>query len=120
MIEIFKTFTFDAAHHLGTIMPAPHPYARMHGHSFSATIFVRGTPDPQTGWLMDFAELDKALQAVRDEIDHHFLNDIRGLEQPTLEVLTRWIWNRLKPDVPLLHRITVTRGTLGEGCTFEG
>jgi len=120
MIEIFKTFTFDAAHHLATNVPADHPYARMHGHSFSVKVYLRGTPDPKTGWLMNFEELERALQSVQKQLDHRCLNEIKGLEVPTLENISRWIWDRLKPTLSPLHHITIWRGTLGEGCTFEG
>lgn len=120
MIEIFKNFTFDAAHHLASNVPADHPYARMHGHSFSVQVFLRGEPDDKTGWLMSFEDIDKALRKVRDELDHRTLNDIPGLELPTLENISRWMWARLKPAIPALHRISIWRGTLGEGCTYEG
>jgi 6-pyruvoyltetrahydropterin/6-carboxytetrahydropterin synthase len=118
MIEIFKKFSFDAAHHLAPNVAAGHPYARMHGHSFSVTVTLRGELDLKRGWLVNFEDLDKALNRIHGELDHHFLNDIKGLELPTLENITRWIWANLKPDLPLLYRITVNRGTLGEGCSY--
>jgi 6-pyruvoyltetrahydropterin/6-carboxytetrahydropterin synthase len=120
MIEIFKEFSFDAAHHLAPNAHDNHRFARMHGHSFKVKVFLRGAPDAATGWLMSFEDIDKALHTIHDMLDHHVLNEVPGLELPTLENLSRWIWQKLKPQMSLLHRVTVIRGTLGEGCTFEG
>ena len=119
MIEIFKEFTFDAAHHLAANVDADHRYARLHGHSFQVAVFSRGDPDPRTGWVADFAVLDAAIRPVRGLLDHHYLNDVEGLDQPTLEAISRWIFERLSRETPLLHRVTVRRGGCGEGCTFE-
>lgn len=119
MIEIFKEFTFDAAHHLAANVNTEHPYARLHGHSFHVAVFFRGEPDPQTGWIADFAALEAVIGPVRDLLDHHYLNDVDGLDQPTLEMISRWIFERLSSATPLLHRVTVRRGSCGEGCTYE-
>jgi 6-pyruvoyltetrahydropterin/6-carboxytetrahydropterin synthase len=119
MIEIFKEFTFDAAHQLGANVAPGHPYARLHGHSFGVRVYLRGAPDPETGWIMDFAALDAALRPLREALDHRYLNEIEGLERPTLETLARWIWDRLKPAVPALHRVVVRRGSGGEGCAYQ-
>jgi len=120
MIEIFKEFAFDAAHQLGANVEPGHPYARLHGHSFTVRVQLRGAPDPATGWIMDFAELEAAIWPLRDALDHRYLNEIEGLERPTLETLALWIWRRLKPAVPTLHRVLVRRGSGGEGCICEG
>jgi 6-pyruvoyltetrahydropterin/6-carboxytetrahydropterin synthase len=76
-------------------------------------------PDPRTGWVADFAVLDAAIRPVRDLLDHHYLNDVEGLDQPTLEAISRWIFERLSREMPLLHRVTVRRGSCGEGCSYE-
>lgn len=120
MMEVFKDFTFEAAHQLAANVPHGHPYANLHGHSFQVRVTVRGRPDPETGWVIDFARLDAALAGVRDRLDHGYLNDIPGLERPTLETICRWIWDRLDPDVPGLHEVRVQRGTCGEGCIYRG
>ena len=119
MIEIFKEFTFEAAHHLAVNVPAGHPYSKLHGHSFKVEIFMRGEPDEKTGWVADFGEIERQLQRVREELDHNYLNDIEGLQLPTLENITRWIWNRLHNRLPGLHRVLVRRGTCGEGCAYS-
>jgi len=62
--------------------------------------------------------LQKALSGVQAKLDHRCLNDIKGLEQPTLENICQWIWRELKPLFPQLHRVMVRRGTLGEGCSY--
>jgi 6-pyruvoyltetrahydropterin/6-carboxytetrahydropterin synthase len=120
MIEIFKTFTFDAAHHLAPNVDEKHPFSRVHGHSFKVKVFLRGEPDAKTGWLMSFEDIEKILASVRNELDHHYLNEIPGLELPTLENISQWLWKKLKPQIPLLCRVTIKRGSLGEGCTFDG
>jgi 6-pyruvoyltetrahydropterin/6-carboxytetrahydropterin synthase len=119
MIEIFKEFTFDAAHQLAANVPPGHIYGDLHGHSFKVEVFLRGTPDPETGWIADFAELDAVIRPVRERLDHNYLNEIEGLETPTLENISRWIWERLKPGIPQLHRVVIRRGSCGEGCVFR-
>lgn len=120
MIEIFKEFTFEAAHQLGANVQPDHPYANIHGHSFHVRVTLRGEPDPKTGWLQDFAEIDGTLAPIRETLDHAYLNGIEDLGLPTLENITRYIWNRARPTMPALHAVTVRRGTCGEGCTFFG
>jgi len=120
MIEVFKEFTFEAAHHLAANVEAGHAYARLHGHSFHVRVDLRGAPDPKTGWVVDFAAVERALAPVREQLDHNYLNEIDGLATPTLEMISQWIWMRLKSDLPQLHRVTVRRGACGEGCVFEG
>jgi 6-pyruvoyltetrahydropterin/6-carboxytetrahydropterin synthase len=120
MIEIFKEFTFEAAHHLAVNVRPGHAYSRLHGHSFKVEVFLRGEPDPATGWVVDFADVEREVQAIRAELDHNYLNDIAGLELPTLENISRWIWQRLDGPLPGLDRIIVRRGSCGEGCIYRG
>ncbi len=117
-MEIFKEFGFEAAHRLPNV-PEGHKCARLHGHSFRVEVRVRGELDPQLGWVMDFAELKAAVKPVIDQLDHYYLNEIPGLENPTSEVLARWLWARLQPDLPTLTRIVV-RETCTSGCTYRG
>lgn len=119
MIEIFKEFTFEAAHQLGANVAPGHPYAHLHGHSFHAQVTLRGDPDPETGWICDLARVEAVLAPIRADLDHRYLNAVPGLERPTLENITRWIWNRAAPDLPGLARVTVRRGTCGEGCSYS-
>ncbi len=119
-MEIFKRFTFDAAHQLACNVPEGHRYAGVHGHSFEVEVYVRGEPDPATGWIIDFDRLDAALKPIRDTLDHSYLNDIPGLSVPTLERVTVWIWDRLKGDFPGLCKVVIRRGSYGEGCVYSG
>lgn len=118
MMEIFKEFTFEAAHWLPNL-PPEHKCARMHGHSFRAEVHVSGPVDPRLGWVMDFAEIKSAFQPLLDRLDHYLLNDIEGLENPTSENVARWIWTRLKPALPNLSRVVV-RETCTAGCVYTG
>ncbi|BDZ88621.1 6-carboxy-5,6,7,8-tetrahydropterin synthase [Escherichia coli] len=98
---LFKDFTFEAAHRLPHV-PEGHKCGRLHGHSFMVRLEITGEVDPHTGWIIDFAELKAAFKPTYERLDHHYLNDIPGLENPTSEVLAKWIWDQVKPVVPLL------------------
>ncbi len=91
----------------------------MHGHSFRIEIHVSGAVGEQSGWVMDFADLRRAFQPLFDQLDHHCLNDIEGLENPTSEILARWIWDRLEPSLPILSSVTVWE-TPRNSCTYRG
>ncbi len=117
-MDIFKIFTLEAAHRLPHVPPG-HKCARLHGHSFRVEIHVSGDIDPQTGWVMDFAEIKAAFQPLYDQLDHHYLNDIEGLDNPTSERLAVWIWDQLKPAMPLLSEIVVHE-TCTSGCRYRG
>ena len=118
MIDIFKVFSIEAAHRLPNV-PEGHQCARLHGHSFRVEVHVRGPIDAQTGWVMDFADLKRAFAPIHQQLDHHYLNDVPGLDNPTSENLARWIWQQLKPDLPLLARIVVHE-TCTSGCSYAG
>jgi 6-pyruvoyltetrahydropterin/6-carboxytetrahydropterin synthase len=120
MFEIFKEFTFDAAHHLAVNVADGHRYSRLHGHSFQVQVFLKGEADEKKNWVCDFGEIAERLAELCAEIDQHYLNEITGLEVPTLENISRWIWNRLDHRLPGLDRIVVRRGSCGEGCVFYG
>ena len=117
-VEIVKEFRFDAAHFLPTA-PEGHPYRRMHGHSFRAEVALTGTPDPASGWLVDFAVIEEALAALGERLDHRVLNDVAGLAVPTLETLAAWIYRELETTLPGLARVTVRRESSGESCTYR-
>jgi 6-pyruvoyltetrahydropterin/6-carboxytetrahydropterin synthase len=113
-MRIYKEFHFEAAHHLPTAPPG-HRNARMHGHSFRVRVSIDGEPDPETGLVMDLEELARALAEARDELDHRLLNDVPGLEAPTLERIAAWLWNRLGNKVPGLAEILIARDSCQEG-----
>jgi len=117
-VEIFKAFTLESAHRLPNV-PAGHKCARVHGHSFRVEIHVRGPVDAHLGWVMDFADLKAAFQPLYQQLDHHYLNDVPGLENPTSENLARWIWQRLRPSLPQLSAVVV-RETCTSGARYTG
>jgi 6-pyruvoyltetrahydropterin/6-carboxytetrahydropterin synthase len=117
-MEIFKSFTLEAAHRLPNVPPG-HKCARVHGHSFRVEIHVRGPVGEHSGWVMDFAELKAAFEPVFVQLDHHYLNDVPGLDNPTSENLARWIWRELAPALPLLARVVVHE-TCTSGCSYSG
>jgi len=118
LMEIFKEFTFEAAHRLPNV-PAGHKCARLHGHSFRVELHVRGSANPQTGWVMDFADIKRTFQPLYDQLDHNYLNEIEGLSNPTSENLARWIWQRLRLALPELSQVVV-RETCTSGCIYQG
>ena len=117
-MDAFKTFTFEAAHVLPNV-PAGHKCARLHGHSFRVEVHVSGAVGAETGWIMDFADIKAATDPVRAELDHRYLNDIKGLENPTSENVARFIWAKLKPRLPALSKLVVHE-TCTAGCVYCG
>lgn len=116
-MEIFKEFRFEAAHKLPNV-PPEHRCARLHGHSFRVEVHVRGEVN-QTGWVRDFADLKLAFDPLYQQLDHRYLNDVPGLENPTSEVLAQWIWERLEAALPGLSCIVV-RETCTSGAIYKG
>lgn len=117
-MEIFTEIGFESAHRLPNV-PEGHKCARLHGHSFRVVVHVEGPVDPEAGWVMDFADVRAACEPLREELDHRYLNDIEGLDNPTSEHVARWIWVRLVPTLPGLAAVTV-RETCTSGCTYRG
>src|SRR4051812_26893989 len=116
--QIFKEFTFEAAHLLPYV-PEGHKCGRLHGHSYRVEVHLSGEVDPLLGWIVDFADVKDVVKPIIDRLDHYYLNDIEGLENPTSENLARWIWQQLVADLPALARILV-RETCTTGCVYEG
>ena len=110
-MDIYKEFTIEAAHLLPNV-PECHKCKRLHGHSFRIEIHVGGDIDPELGWVMDFAQLKNSFKPVFEQLDHHYLNDIEGLENPTSENLARWVWLKLLPDLPQLKKLLLRKPVL--------
>ena len=111
-MKLYKSFGFESAHFLPHV-PAGHKCGRIHGHSFRCEIEVTGEVDEYTGWVMDFADIKAVFKPIALALDHRFLNeDVKGLENPTSEVICKWIWDQLKPSLPLLTAVI-----LHETCT---
>ncbi|MBI4577621.1 MAG: 6-carboxytetrahydropterin synthase QueD [Planctomycetes bacterium] len=117
-VDLVKEFRFEAAHRLPRV-PSGHKCSRLHGHSFRLEVQVSGPVDAAMGWLVDYADLERAFAPLRDRLDHHYLNEVEGLENPTSEVLARWVWDRLRPALPLLSRVSVAE-TCTASCHYRG
>ena len=117
-MDISRTFRIEAAHRLPRV-PAGHKCARLHGHSFLIDVHVSGPLDAEFGWVMDFADIKAAFAPLLERLDHSYLNDIQGLDNPTSENLARWIWHELEPRLPLLARVVVHE-TCTSACSYDG
>jgi len=117
-MELRKTFQFEAAHLLPKLPPT-HKCRRLHGHSFQVEIVVAGECDEALGWVMDYAEISKAFKPIWEQLDHRYLNEVPGLENPTSEVLAVWIWKQLKPRLSLLTEVVVAE-TCTARCVYRG
>ena len=117
-VRLVHEFRFESAHRLPRV-PAGHKCARLHGHSFRVELTIEGAVNPETGWLMDFGDLHAIWQPLYARLDHNYLNDIPGLENPTSEVLSRFIWQQMKPTLPALTRVTLWE-TCEARCEYEG
>lgn len=115
---IVREIRFEAAHLLPNV-PEGHKCRRLHGHSFRCEIHVSGDVDPGRGWVCDFDDLRAAFEPLRQELDHHYLNEIEGLDNPTSENLARWIWERLAPRLPGLAAIVIHE-TCTSRCVYTG
>ncbi len=117
-MELFKEFSFEAAHRLPNV-PAEHKCARLHGHSFFVRITVAGEVGATSGWVMDFADVSRGFRPILDQLDHFYLNDIPGLDNPTSENLAKWIWQKLIKNLPSLIAVEI-RETCTSGCIYRG
>ncbi len=118
MMELRKTFQFEAAHLLPHL-PETHKCRRLHGHSFQVEVVVRGECDARLGWVMDYADITRAFKPLLDKLDHFYLNEIPGLENPTSEHIAIWIWERLKCRLPGLVEVVVAE-TCTARCVYRG
>ncbi|KQC08941.1 MAG: 6-carboxy-5,6,7,8-tetrahydropterin synthase [Smithella sp. SDB] len=117
-MEIFKVFKFDAAHCLPNV-GAGHKCSQKHGHSFVVEIHISGKVDQRFGWVMDFADIENAFKPLHDQLDHKYLNEIEGLDNPTSENIAKWIWKHLQPSLPQLNKVIVLESP-ESGCIYRG
>ena len=115
---IVREMRFEAAHRLPNT-PAGHKCRRLHGHSFRVEVHARGLIDPHSGWVIDFADIEVAFAPLQAQLDHNYLNDIIGLENPTSENIARWIWQGLRDALPQLHAVVVHE-TCTARCVYAG
>ena len=116
--RLSREYTFEAAHHL-PMVPPTHRCSRIHGHSYRIEVVVAGDVDPDLGWLMDFDDMDACVMPIIKKLDHRYLNDIGGLDNPTSEVLALWLWHKLFPVLPYLAELSVSE-TPTSKCTYRG
>lgn len=117
-VRLVREFIFEAAHRLPNA-PSGHKCARLHGHSFRVELVCEGAVDSKTGWLVDFADIKRSFEPLYDRLDHRYLNDVEGLENPTAENIARWIWDRLKPGLAVLAQVNVAE-TCTARCEYRG
>jgi 6-pyruvoyltetrahydropterin/6-carboxytetrahydropterin synthase len=117
-MDVFKVFTIEAAHRLPNVPPG-HKCGRLHGHSFRVEIHVSGEVQADQGWVQDFSEVKSAFMPFYEILDHNYLNEVEGLENPTSENFAHWIWTHLKPALPLLSKVVVCE-TCTCGCSYTG
>src|SRR5581483_8848738 len=117
-VRLVHEFRFEAAHRLPQV-PEGHKCSRLHGHSFRIEIAIAGDVNPKTGWLIDFGKLHDLWMPLYDALDHRYLNEIEGLENPTSEVLVKWIWTRMKPALPELDQVSLWE-TCEARCEYRG
>ena len=117
-VSLQKSFRFDSAHWLPSF-PEGHTCRRLHGHSFVVDVVVEGEVPEEDGYLVDFGVIKAAIKPVEEMLDHRCLNEIEGLENPTSEMLAKWIWDRLAPELPLLSEIHVHE-TCTSSCIYRG
>ena len=117
-VSLTKSFRFEAAHWLPTF-PDGHKCRRMHGHSFVVDVIVEGEVAESAGYLIDYGQMKAAIKPVEEQLDHYLLNEIPGMENPTAEMLSRWVWQKLKPALPLLSVIRVHE-TCTTACEYRG
>jgi 6-pyruvoyltetrahydropterin/6-carboxytetrahydropterin synthase len=113
-----RSYRFEAAHFLPKVPPG-HKCSRMHGHSYQIEIVIEGEIDSDRGWVMDFADLDEHAGPLVKQLDHHVLNEIEGLANPTSELLAVWWWSRLSPGLPGLCEVVVSE-TPTSRCVYRG
>ena len=117
-MQIFKQFTFDSAHFLPNV-PEGHKCKNMHGHTYRLVVYLEGPLKVHLEWVEDFAVVKNAINPIIKELDHQVLNDLPGLENPTCEQIAIWIWNRIKPQLPLLKKIELHE-TPTSGVVYKG
>ena len=117
-VRLIHEFRFESAHRVLKV-PAAAKRARLHGHSFKVELTIAGPVNPETGWLIDFGTLSDLWQPLHDQLDHNYLNDVPGLENPTSEVLAEWIWTEMKPSLPGLVQVTLFE-TCDARCEYTG
>ena len=118
-IILSKTFTFEAAHSLNLADGTDPGYKRLHGHSFTATLSIKGPKADIEDWLMDFGSFDPVIEALKEKLDHAYLNELEGLKSATLENMCAYIFDLASKQIPNLFAVDIARKTCGQNCRLE-
>ncbi len=116
--RLTKEFRFEAAQTLPNV-PEGHKCRQMHGHSFKVEVSIEGEVDEKVGWVYDHAVISRAMEPLLELLDHGYLNEFEGLENPTIEIMAAWFWRKLEPDCPGLCEIVIHE-TPTARCVFRG
>jgi 6-pyruvoyltetrahydropterin/6-carboxytetrahydropterin synthase len=111
--EIEKDFSFEAAHFFNHV-DANDSFKKLHGHSFTGTVRIEGSAQEDKGWIRDLWKIETIIKEVIAPLDHALLNEIEGLEYPSLELIAAWIFERLEDRLPGLACVEVGRPTCNE------
>ncbi len=117
-MEMFVKFDFAASRSL-PLFPKSHPCSRLHGHTFNVSLTLKGEIEPATGFMIDFADVESAIEVIKKKVDHYYLNEVEGLKNPTTEIIAQWLWVNLITALPQLSRITVQEHPT-RGVTYLG
>ncbi|MDZ4814966.1 MAG: 6-carboxytetrahydropterin synthase QueD [Verrucomicrobiota bacterium] len=117
-VKLEKDFHFEAAHTLPKV-GKDHKCFHMHGHSYRVQVTVEGDVDPALGWLFDHGLISDIIKPLVKQLDHKYLNDIPGLENPTAEYMAKWVWDKAKPHLPGLCQVVIHE-TPFTRCIYEG
>jgi 6-pyruvoyltetrahydropterin/6-carboxytetrahydropterin synthase len=114
-MKITCEFHYDSAHFLPHVPPG-HKCGRMHGHTYVLTVTVDG-PVRDDGFVVDFADVKEVIDPLVKMLDHHLINDVPGLENPTVEVQLEWLWERI--NLPNLNELSLREG-LSNAAIYTG
>jgi 6-pyruvoyltetrahydropterin/6-carboxytetrahydropterin synthase len=114
--ELKQHFQIESARFLPKLEKT-HPCSRMHGHSFKITLTIIGNLDPLVGWVIDYNDIQALMKPIISQIDHRTLNEVPGLENPTTELLTKWLYDKSRVVLPTLVKVTVAETPLTE-CSY--
>ena len=115
---VYKKFNIESARSIPNL-PKTHPCHHIHGHSFKIIISVKGPVNKQNGFVVDFQDIDDAFSSFKKELDHSYLNDIEGLQNPTSENICIWIWDKIQSSLPNIYKIEI-KETDSTGCIYKG
>jgi len=115
---VYKKFNIESARSIPNL-PKTHPCHHIHGHSFKIIISVKGPVNKQNGFVTDFQDIDDAFSSFKKELDHSYLNDIEGLQNPTSENICIWIWDKIQSSLPNIYKIEI-KETDSTGCIYKG